>query len=259
MEYCVYSDLPIVLENIDSDYFGTGTAGTTLAGSFIVKAYNQINAKLTAELKLTVPLGTIAETGKYDQALVDWNANLAVHLGLLSYHAGDFADGEIPGWIKYFGDVSTSIFNEISSGNIVLDESVSRMESGIGKPSAIGTVTSEALFYTNWRGEIAEYSGSDFERKYIIQIDGTLAGTNIGQAKYKFSRDGYSFDSNNANLTTGTGWTHIENNIYVRWESNAGTAPELVQGDAWEFTCVPKRYPVKSADNLVKTQRIILG
>ena len=263
--YCDPEDLNGIygLENFTDDFYGTmlnGTTGTVLStgttkiNDDILTSYRRINEYLDAIGRLhTIPIGTQADTGRYPEAVVVWNVKDVIYNKLRSRFAPQVEDA-LPGWIQQFGDDAESLRLDIISGNIVFRDEVSVSESGI-QPPAVVTRNGNATFYNNYNRDI--YTGGDFERTFVIEIDGTNSGNEIGKATFRWSYDG-GVTWEDEDVDTGTAWVELTYNVQVRWEPS-GTANEIELGDRWQFRCIPEDIPSYGESSQVRARNFYRG
>jgi hypothetical protein len=146
--------------------------------------------------------------------------------------------------VNIYASKAREILTDIKGQNVVFEQDTHQGEQGIG----IGSFTAHtgsANWYTNW--ETGVYTGDDFPRTFVFQIDGTSSGNQIGQASFKFSRDG-GVSWGSAGCTTETNWVPIEHGLCVRWEAVGLGSLQLGFGDSFSVRCVPLNIPVKSGN-----------
>lgn len=85
--------------------------------------------------------------------------------------------------------------------------------------------------------------GKDLE--YIVEIDGVGAGAEIGQATFKWSDGGGSWDA--SGIATSSLATALNNGVSIAFV--AGTGADFVMGDKWYFKAVNFFSPYKMIDN----------
>lgn len=244
--YCDPADLNGIygLEDFTGDFYGTmlgGTAGTVLtAGTTSINAdiyssFMRINEYMDAIGRFhTIPLGTQSDTGRYPEALVIWNAKDVVYNKLRARHAKSVGD-DLPAWITDFRDDAEGLRLDIITGNIVFRDEISIAESGI-QPPTIGTQNGNATFFNNYQMDI--YQGGDFPRTFVVEIDGTNKGNDVGKATYKWSYDN-AITWEDTEVETSMNWDELTYNVAVRWETS-GENNELEIGDRWHFKCIPE-------------------
>lgn len=239
--YCLISDFDRYFENFFQNYYGTylsgsiGTifsAGTNSLIDDISNSSRRINQKLDAIPHIPrVPVGTQSD-GKFPAALIEWNVYDTIYRKILSRHQTEWND--IPEWINSFKDNCDFIYEGIVNQNIVFPDEVSIREKGIGAPSVISK-SGNAVFYNNY--QTGKFLGEGIERDFVIKIDGTDAGNNVGLATFRWSYDNGVSWSGTA-IVTGTTWTGLKWGVNVLW-SPSGTSEELTLDDSWGFKCVP--------------------
>ena len=74
------------------------------------------------------------------------------------------------------------------------------------------------------------YSGT-IDLEYIIEIDSVAGGAEIGQATFKWSDGGGTWDA--SGVATSATDILLNNGVYVRW--TAGTGDDFVLADTWYF------------------------
>lgn len=244
--YCGLSDLDYYCGSFLLDFYGTmlggstGTvfaAGSTSAVSDVRHAFRRLNERLDAMPRITtVPVGTDTETGRYPEALAEWNAKTVIWERLYSRHVQEDVRGEIPDWMSMYKTDIERIETDVNEGNIVFRADTSLGERGIQPPS-IATKTGVATFYNNWdRGE--PYEDDEYPRTFVVEIDGTSEGNDIGDATFKWSLDaGVTWEEED--LDTSTSWVSLHWNCKIRWSPDTGTGNQLEAGDRWTWRCVP--------------------
>jgi len=111
--------------------------------------------------------------------------------------------------------------------NLVNDESmisVSSLRNGL-VTSAKKEGTGSATITTS-----GNFTGST-DLEYIVEIDSIGGGAEVGQATFKWSDGGGSWDA--TGVTTPAAPTELNNSIYITFTSGAGA--DFVVGDKWYF------------------------
>ncbi len=88
------------------------------------------------------------------------------------------------------------------------------------------------------------YSGSK-DLEYTVEIDGIGAGAEVGQATFKWSDGGGSWDA--TSVTTPSVATELNNGVYIVFASGSGD--DFVVGDRWTFKGLNMFSPYKMIDN----------
>lgn len=240
-------DLNALLDGFKERYYGTYvddgedvSYGTNYDDDLLL-SFNKANEFLYSVSHLKkVPLGTQSD-GNYPYSVRALQANLMIYNRLKGRHYGEFTDG-IPGWITVYQNNANDLMGDIRNSRVVFDEDVTQGESGI----SIGTWWTKngtASMYTNW--ETGVYQASDFPRTYVIKINSTSAGNEIGQPTFTWSRDGgYSYTGSSA--TTATHWVGVEGGLAVRWEAVGTGTMQIAYGDLYAVRCVPMNIPTKA-------------
>ena len=250
-QYCDPADLDDVIENFTGDFFGTGTDGTTLANNFITKISGQIDERLRGIASVpTVPIGTQMD-GQYPPSVKRVTAIEAVRQKLIS-RIGLTIDEETQRRLDLIYAEQENIYTDLENGRIVFAEKPSSQEGDIS-PSYIVSKAGAGQCISNHDGWGGLYSGTDYERFYRIKI--TTAGA-VNEAVFDWSNDdGVSW--NGSELTAGTDWTEIENNLYVRFTGTA-SADDFKIDDTWRIHCVPSRIAPESGRN-VRIKHFVRG
>ena len=173
-------------------------------------------------------------------------------------HLGEY--GEEPDWIKALRTKYQIIATHIIKGEVPLqDGDIPRF--GIGTSVTGSLNIGSAAFFNNSDGYFGPYTGTDFKRQFVIQIDGTGTNNEISGASFKWSRDGgYSWTKTKQECNTDWDGTKgkLVDNIFVRWEARDGTTNQLFMNDKWMFYTYPthlERFQRKSK----KTKRNLIG
>lgn len=247
--YCGQQDLDSLLEGFTNKYYGTflnddpdSFAIGTQFYADLGFSFDETNEWLSAISSIKqIPIGTMPTSGLFPLHVRMLQANLTIYARLKSKHYGEFVNG-IPSWISTYITRAREILSDIKNQNVVFETDIYQGESGIG----VGSFTAKAglaNWYTNW--ETGVYQGSDFSRNYVIQIDGTTAGQQIGTATFKYSNDnGVTWAT--MGVPTNTNWTDVENGLWMRWEAVGTSTAQLSIGDSFSVRCVPINIPVKS-------------
>lgn len=244
--YIQQTDLDSVLEGFVSKYYGSyidDGEDITIGSQFYIdmdNSFQQTNEWLSGIHHIkNVPIGT-QNGGNFPFHVRMLQANLMVYHRLLGKHYGEFSEG-IPGWITTYLRRATETLSDIRGQNVVFIDDVTQGESGIGVGSFV-THTGAAQWFSNW--ETGFYRAADYPKVFVIQIDGTGGGGQIGSSTFKWSKDGgVSFEM--ATQTTSTYWTSIDSGLCVRWQP-IGTGQQLFIGDRFDIPCIPTNVPVKS-------------
>lgn len=248
--YISSADLDTLLDGFTARYYGTNLDGdeeVTTITQFYVDAnqsFDETNEMLSGINSIKqLPFGT-QSGGNYPYHVRMLQANLMIYARLKARHFGEFNDG-IPGWINTYRAQADKILADIRGQNVVFDQDVTTGESGIGVGSWVSH-SGAANLYSNW--ETGFYRGDDYPRVFVVEIDGTTSGSNIGQSTFKWSNDGgFTFLTENTELSTATSWTELESGLKVRWEP-VGTNAQCVYGDRFTIRCTPMNIPQKGGN-----------
>ncbi len=247
--YCENADLARVAPDIINELSDNSKV-------YVFHSFRRIN-KVLSNLGFSTPIGTSSD-GLFDPDLIDWNAYEAAYMIFSANHLGEY--GEEPDWISNLRTKYQIIATRIIKGEVPLqDGNVPRF--GIGTSSSGTSNIGSALFYNNSDGYFGPYTGTDFKRQFVIEIDGTGTNNEISGASFKWSRDGgFTWDKTNQSCNTDWDGTlgKLVNNIFVRWEPKNGTSNQLFIGDRWTFYTYPthlERFQRRSK----KTKRNLIG
>jgi len=111
--------------------------------------------------------------------------------------------------------------------NLITDESmlsVSSLRLGI-VTAALKDGTGSAVLNPS-----GNYSGTT-DLEYIIEIDSIAGGAEVGQATFRWSDGGGSWDA--SSVTTSATNILLNNGIYINWTTGSGA--DFVVGDRWYF------------------------
>jgi len=200
----------------------------------------------TADSRFTLLPIKKNDSGEYPQSVVNWCAHKLIHMKMMSRFQGEF--DEIPDSISYHGSKAMQISDRILAGGIGFENEIMVGELGIGEPEVVGSLngTSVGTFHSNWRGypypsdfttenTFQGYLGEDFPRTFMAEI---ITAGGIGTAEYRWSRDvGMNWEGT---VTTDYEWTHLKDNVYVRFEPNPTGTHHFTVNDKWKWDCVPK-------------------
>jgi hypothetical protein len=78
-----------------------------------------------------------------------------------------------------------------------------------------------------------DYTGA-VDKEYIVEIDSIAGGAEVGQATFRWSDGGGTWDGT-AVPTAGSSIL-LNNGVYVKWASGSGA--DFVVGDKWYFKCI---------------------
>jgi len=246
--YCRLTDLPKYGLEGATNYYDSDDEGN----SYIEQGWRWINARLEAILPdVAVPVATTS-SGEYDQHLISCNAYITNYFLADSRHRGEYL--EPPLWIQDFKESAEAILLAIGSSNVVLEEQTSLVESGIGPVTAGTTNTGNGTMHTDRYGFKGVYLGYDFERTYYVEIDAASGDKDLDDCTFKWSMDsGLTWE--NTGVTCATSWTHLSNNVHIRFARAGGTTDQFAVGDNWRFTCMPLRKKVAGGPRVAKTVR----
>lgn len=263
--YATNTDLNSFFRDFDVKYYGTYWDDDPRVGSCneqsaldrdLDRETAYINAKLSA-MGYRTPLNTLGTSGTYDQQITEWCSMSVIYKRLVYKHGDDYQDG-LPEDVSYFKTRAVDIEKAIVDGGLALDVDTTMEESGIGFAYAGGTAgTSPALFYNN-----KEYGGiydhDHWEGRFIVQIDSTAGGNDIGKATFKWSRDGgHSYED--TEVLTSTNWTSLMSGIKVRWHPVGTTTDQLHTNDWWYFDVIPMNKKAKGYKNVAKVKTFARG
>ena len=248
--YCELQDLARVAPDIINELSDN-------SGVYIFHSFRRMN-KILSNLGFPVPIGTSSD-GLFDPDLIDWNAYESAYMIFSANHLGEY--GEEPDWITNLRTRYQIIATRIIKGEVPLqDGNVPRF--GIGTSVYGSSNLGSAQFFNNSDGYFGPYSGTDFKRQFVIQIDGTGTDNQINGASFKWSRDGgYSWDATAQLCNTNWDGTlgKLVDNVFVRWENTgSGTLGQLFINDKWTFYTYPthlERFQRRSK----KTKRNLIG
>ena len=232
--YCSLDYLTVKFKGID-EYIDQDTQ------KILHETYRQINKRLEA-MGYPTPIGTYSD-GDYDPDLKDLNAYLAIHEILTREHIQEYTEVGPPEWIEYFKNKAESIWDSIRSGETTISYFEPISKNGISKPTVGSSNKGSAIFHNNWEGFGSYYTGTDFERTFVVQIIGTGTNNDIAHGTYKWSRDGgFTWEGSSV---CNTEWTagsvgYLVSGVYIRWENGGtGTNNQVYIGNRWTFSCKP--------------------
>lgn len=78
-----------------------------------------------------------------------------------------------------------------------------------------------------------DYSGS-VDKEYIVEIDSIAGGAEVGQATFKWSNGGGSWNA--SGVTTSAVNILLEKGVYIKWTTGSGD--DFVVGDKWYFKAI---------------------
>ena len=206
----------------------------------ITANYHVINRKLES-LNIKAPRARKAD-GLFDQSLRDWNAWLAIRDMVADREVNRVDPNDEP-WYNSFGSNAMSIYDAIKTKKIVFSDQVSSADAGIGIPSRTAG-SSIGTMFNNWdRSWGKGFQGSDFKRKWIVEVIGTGTNGELGECLASWSRDG---GLTVGTITTAYTWIHLVDEVWVRFDRGTatGTADIMAIGDKWEFTTEPLKAAV---------------
>lgn len=128
------------------------------------------------------------------------------------------------------------LYNNLITNNATI--TVSSQKSGV-VTSAYKEGTGSAAMTTS-----GAFTGSD-DLEYIVEIDGVGAGAEIGDATFKWSDGGGSWDATGV-ATAGTP-TLLNNGVYIQFA--AGSGDDFAAADRWYFKAINHFGPYKLIDN----------
>jgi len=253
--YADYDDMQRIFPTI-VDFFLSAPQGTIDARTYLIAATNRINQFLQSLPFIeTIPLATTS-SGDYDQNIKDLCCYLAIHERVWGKLMQQLP--EKPLWIADFYERGTGMMRDIVDGNLILEIGIGAAEKGIGEPAKGATNSGQALFFTNFDGYFGRLTDASHKRSWILQIDATTSGNNIGQATYKWSMDnGFTWEEET--ITTGTDWDNLAYNVHIRFQHGTGTANQLNFGDRWTWTTVPERLKQKQHGNYAASYEFEMG
>jgi len=241
-------DLNTVLDGFVDKYYGTfldGGEDLALVSQWPVDlnaSFDEINEILSGINSIKqIPFGT-QSGGNFPYHVRMLQSNMMIWHRLRSKHYGEFTDG-YPAWINAFKNNADQIIADIRGQNVVFQDDITSGESGIG----IGTFTAKsgaAQWFSNW--ETGVFTGYDYPRTYIVEIDGTTAGNGIGSSTFKWSKNnGVSWEEEGR--ATDHDWVGLDSGLMVRWETR-GTGVQLPMGDRFAVLCTPTNIPQKGGN-----------
>jgi hypothetical protein len=241
-------DLNTALDGFVDRYYGTyldGGEDLSLVAQWPIDlnaSFDEVNEILGGITHVKqLPFGTQAG-GNYPYHVRMLQSNLMIWHRLRSKHFGEFTDS-YPAWVNAFKNVADQIVGDIRGQNVVFQDDITTGESGIG----VGTFNAKAgsaNWFTNW--ETGIYTGYDFPRTYVIEIDGTTAGSNVGESTFRWSKDnGNTWEEEGR--ATDDNWVGIDSGLVFRWET-VGTGVQLSYGDRFSVRCIPKNIPQKGGN-----------
>lgn len=247
--YIGISDLNVVLDGFATRYYGTyPDDGETLSidtqfYTDMNASYDEVNEWLAGIPHMkTIPVGTQAG-GNYPYHVRSMQANTMIFNRLKNKHYGEFTD-QYPGWITAFHNKAIEILSAIRGQGIIFQDDTGVGETGIGIGSFTSAKAGSANLFTNW--ELGIYTAGDYPRTYIVEIDGTTLGNQIGSSTFRWSNNGgYSFNEENTEVLTSMDWVPLEFGLAVRWEPVGTGTLQISYGDRFLVKCVPIDTPQK--------------
>ena len=208
----------------------------------IVESFNYVN-RLLDNLDYKTPI-EIGPDGLYDQSLRDMNAYLAIYR-IVSANEVSRVEGSEEPWYIEFRKRAMDVFKDIKDGNITFRREKAPSETGISVPvRSVGS--SVGLLINNWdRSYGGVFKGSDYPRKWVVEVLGTGTSGRLSDSTYRYSKNDkitwQTFSDSGTVGTCGVDWNDLGDEVYVRFDmgSSTGTDNILVTGEVWKFNTTP--------------------